>query len=84
MENIQGLTFTHLLTHSQSWNNLLGQGSRPFRQSKYVIKGNIASLAITGIMAITVSLAIAAITTITDIKAITGSTGIRANCSQYN
>ena len=61
--------------------NLLGQVSRPFRQSKDVKKGNIEIIAITVIMAITVSMAIAAITAITDIRAITSSTGVRANCS---
>ena len=73
-----------LLTHSQSANHLLGYGSRPFRQSKYVKKGSRAIIAITAIMAITVSMAIAAIMAITGIRAITASTDIRANCSQYN
>ena len=77
-------SLTHLLTHSQSANHLLGQGSRPFRQSKNVKKGNTVIIAITAIMAITVSPAIAAITAITDIRAITASIGIRANFSQYN
>ena len=31
---------THSLTHIQSSNNLLGQASRPFRQSKDAKKGN--------------------------------------------
>ena len=79
-----GHSLTYSLTYSQSWIHPLGQGSRPFRQSKNVKKGVITIIAITAIMAITVSMAIAAITAITDIRAITASTGIRGNFRQYN
>ena len=82
MEYIQ---VTHSLTHRVEITFYVGQGSRPFRQSKYVKKGNLAILAITAIasiMAFTVSMAIAAITTVTDIMANTANTNIRANCSQ--
>ena len=77
-------SLTHSLTDSQSANNLPGQGSRPFRQSKDVKKGYIVIIAITAIMAIKVRMATAAITAITDNRAITASTGIRANYDQYN
>ena len=77
-------SLTHLLTLSQSWCHLLGQVSRPFRQSKDVKKGNIAIIAIPAIMTIRVRMTIAAIMAITDIRAITASTGIRANCHQYH
>ena len=54
----------HLLTYTLSSMNLLGQVSRPFRQSKDVKKGNREIIAITAIMTITVSMTIAAITVI--------------------
>ena len=71
-----GHSLRHYVTTSQSANYLLGQGSRSFRQSKDVKKGNIAIIAIPAIMTIIVSMTIAAIT---DIRAITASTGIRVN-----
>ena len=77
-------SLTHSLTDSQSANDLPGQGSRPFRQSKDVKKCFIVIIAITAIMAIKVRMATAAITAITDNRAITASTGIRANYDQYN
>ena len=73
----------HYVRPKQSASHLLGQGSRPVRQSKDVKKGNMAIIAITAIMVITVSMAIAAIMVNSDIRAITDSTDIRANCSQY-
>ena len=76
-------SLTHSLTDSQSANNLPGQGSRPFRQSKDVKKGYIVII-ITAIMAIKVRMATAAIMAITDNRAITASTSIRANYDQYN
>ena len=83
-QEIPYIQVTYLLTHIQSSKNLLGQVSRPFRQSKDVNKGNIAIIVITAIMAIIVSMAIAAITAIRDIRAVTASTGIKANCCQFN
>ena len=74
-----GYSVSHSVTQSQSANNLLGQGARPFRQSKDVKIGNITIKAITAIMAIIVSMAIAAITAITDIRASTSSTVFRGN-----
>ena len=67
------------VTYSQSANHLLGQISRPFRQTKDVKKGFITIIAISVIMAITVSMAITAIMGITDIRVITDNTGIRTN-----
>ena len=67
---------THLLTYSQSANHLVGQGSRPVRQSKEVKKGNTVIIAITANnMAITAITAITDISAITDIRAITASIG---------
>ena len=74
----------HYVTTEQSANYLLGQDSRPFRQSKDVKKGNIAIITIPAIMTIRFSMTIAVITANTDIRAITASTGIRANCCQYH
>ena len=39
-QEIPYIQVTYLLTHIQSSNNLLGQASRPFRQSKDAKKGN--------------------------------------------
>ena len=72
----------HLLTYSQSANHLLGQGSRPVRQSKEVKKGNTVIIAITAIMPITINMAITAITAITDISVITDIRAITASIGQ--
>ena len=85
LDAIESLEIPYIqVTPEQSADNLLGQGSRPFRQSKDVKKGNIAIIAIPAIMTIRVSMTITAITAITDIRAITASIGIRANCRQYH
>ena len=60
------MSLRHYVTTEQSANYLLGQDSRPFRQSKDVKKGNIAIIAIPAIMTIRVGMTIAAITAITD------------------
>ena len=83
-QEIRYMEASHYVRTEQSVNHLLGKGSRPFRQSKDVKKGNIAIITITSIIAITVSMAIAAFTAIAGIRAITASTGIRVNYSQYN
>ena len=76
LDAIESLEIPYIqVTPEQSADNLLGQGSRPFRQSKDVKKGNIAILAITDSMVILA---------ITAIRAIIASTGIRDTCSQYN